>query len=243
MTKFIIDSSDVKEQNFKQASIAIDACFLLAYLDSDDPRGDKVSELLDLWSKEQIMEIVISNNVAAEVVNNLFKNNIRNVLYLMHKKNSRGYKLTSEDYSIIGDYQTANKLTSLVEKKKLDKLVYNGEFYHNIGSIIKEYKVTTTDRAGLHQYYNHAIDTFQDLLRDLSVYLDFRVTTPEINDNDLKDLAFSIMRIQQLDVFDAFHIASSKLHGCNYFATLDNDFIHTYYSEGDVGELKIVKVS
>lgn len=49
--------------------------------------------------------------------------------------------------------------------------------------------------------------------------------------------------MQQLDVFDAFHIASSKLHGCNYFATLDSDFVHSYYTPESIGELKILKVA
>ncbi|MFE8696058.1 hypothetical protein ACFYKT_06800 [Cytobacillus sp. FJAT-53684] len=97
MSGFIIDSNDVIYEDFSQASVAVDACFLLAYLDTDDPRGDKFSELFDTWSKENITELVITNKVAAEVVHNLFKNTIRDVLYLVHKINTSGYKPTPDD--------------------------------------------------------------------------------------------------------------------------------------------------
>ncbi|UTW70109.1 hypothetical protein KHA80_05395 [Anaerobacillus sp. HL2] len=53
MSSFIIDSNDVIYEDFSQASVAVDACFLLAYLDADDSRGDRVAELLDKWSKEK----------------------------------------------------------------------------------------------------------------------------------------------------------------------------------------------
>ncbi|HWL25816.1 MAG TPA: hypothetical protein VNR38_19050 [Ureibacillus sp.] len=88
MSEFIIDSTDATFVDFNQASIAIDACFLLAYLDTDDPRGDKVSLLLDRWSKEKINELVITNKVAAEIIHNLFKNKIRDIIYLIHKMNT-----------------------------------------------------------------------------------------------------------------------------------------------------------
>ncbi|MDQ0233074.1 hypothetical protein [Metabacillus malikii] len=36
MSEFIIDSNDIIYEDFSQASVAVDACFLLAYLDTDD---------------------------------------------------------------------------------------------------------------------------------------------------------------------------------------------------------------
>lgn len=62
MSGFIIDSNDVIYEDFSQASVAVDACFLLAYLDVDDPRGDRVSVLFDKWSKEKITELVITKS-------------------------------------------------------------------------------------------------------------------------------------------------------------------------------------
>ncbi|WP_307345873.1 PIN domain-containing protein [Metabacillus malikii] len=144
---------------------------------------------------------------------------------------------------IIGDVTTARNLIKYVPSSKLDELVSNGELYYSIESILKDFKKKQLNREGLHLYYNHAVDTYQGLIRDLSSDLSITVTTPDLDDYDVKELALNIMRMQQLDVFDAFHIASSSLQGCNYFATLDNDFIHTYYTIDIIGELKILKVA
>ncbi len=243
MSGFIIDSNDVIYEDFSQASIAVDACFLLAYLDADDPRGDRVSELFDKWSVENITELVITNKIAAEIVHNLFKNTIRDVLYLIHKINTRSYQPTYEDLMIIGDITTARNLARYVPTTKLDELVRHGELYYSIESILKDFKKHQMNREGLHNYYNQAVDTFQGLIRDLSSDLSITVNTPDLDDNVVQELALNIMRMQQLDVFDAFHIASSTLQGCNYFATLDSDFIHTYYTTESIGELKILKVA
>jgi predicted nucleic acid-binding protein len=243
MSDFIIDSDGVKYLDFNQASIAVDACFLLAYLDADDPRGDKVSVLLDKWSNDKISELVITNKVAAETIHNLFKNNIRDVLYLIHKMNTKRYRPNPKELEIIGDLNTARNLTKYVPRTKLDELVIQGELYYNIGNILKDFKANEVNREGLHTYYNHAVETFQGTIRDLSIDLNINVTTPNLDNIVIQETALSIMRIQQLDVFDAFHIASSTLNGCNYFATLDSDFIHTYYSNDSIGYLKILKVA
>jgi predicted nucleic acid-binding protein len=243
MSEFIIDSTDATFVDFNQASIAIDACFLLAYLDNDDPRGDKVSLLLDKWSKEKINELVITNKVAAEIMHNLFKNKIRDIIYLIHKMNTQKYSPTKEELQIIGDINTARNLIKYVPKSKLDELVKCGELYYNIGTILKDYKLNESNREGLHCYYSHAVETFQGTIRDLSTDFSINVTTPDLDDNEVQELALSLVRMQQLDVFDAFHIASSSINGCNFFATLDIDFIHSYYTKETIGELKILKVA
>jgi predicted nucleic acid-binding protein len=243
MSDFIVDSNEVSHVDFSQASIAIDACFLLAYLDTDDPRGDKVSLLLDRWSKDKINELVITNKIAAEIIHNLFKNNIRNVLYLIHKMNTQKHRPTNDELKIIGDMTTARNLTKYVPKSKLEELIKCGELNYRIGTILKNFKANESYREGLHFYYNHAVETFQGTIRDFSTDHSINVTTPDLDDNDVQELALNLMRMQQLDVFDAFHIASSTINGCHYFATLDSDFIHSYYTEESIGKLKILKVA
>jgi predicted nucleic acid-binding protein len=243
MSDFIIDYNHINDLNFNKASIAVDACFLLAYLDMDDSRGDRVSILLDKWSTDKVNELVIPNKVAAEIIHNLFKNNIRNVLYLIHKINTNSYKPTMEELKIIGDLKTARNLAKYLPKPKLDELVRSGELYYSIENLLKDFKAQEVNRDGLHTYYNHAVETFQGTIRDLLIDLSITVTTPDLDDNILQELALNIMRIQQLDVFDAFHIASATLYGCHFFATLDSDFIHTYYSKDSMGDLKILKIA
>ncbi|MGP7818602.1 hypothetical protein [Niallia sp. 01092] len=244
MSDYIIDYTEVQYVNFNQASIAVDACFLLAYLDVDDQRGDKVSELLAKWAEEEISELVITNKVAAEVVHNLFKNIIREILFLVHKMNKNRYKPSDEELELLGDLKTARNLAGYVPEQKLDKLVRSGELYHSIESILKDFKTNNSrNREGLHTYYNHAVSTFQGSIRDLSNELGLKISTPSFEEHDIQELALNIMRIQQLDVYDAFHIAYSSSHGCHYFATLDSDFIHTYYTEDTIGLLKILKIA
>jgi predicted nucleic acid-binding protein len=58
------------DEDFKQASVYVDACFCLAYIDPLDSRGDKVAEIIDKWSSENLECVYISNHVMSEIVNN-----------------------------------------------------------------------------------------------------------------------------------------------------------------------------
>jgi predicted nucleic acid-binding protein len=239
---------DIMHTKFGQASIYVDACFLLTYLDLDDYRGDKVAKIIDRWSEAGIKEISISNHVVGEVIHNLFKNRIREVLSIAYKiSKSKKYKHfkydpNEEELEIIGDRKTADRLMRLVPESKLEILLKEKELYYNIDQLVKEFKNQySANREGLHCYYNHAVDTFENIIRDLSAININTVTLS--SDETTQQVANSYMRLQQLDAHDALHLAVARVHGCHYFATLDGDFIHSYYSKEYMGEMKIIRIA
>lgn len=116
MDRYIIDGTEVKEISYHQASIFVDACFFLAYIDLDDPRGDYVLTILDIWKEHEVKEVIISNHVASETIHNIFKNHIRETLSLTHKALRQRYQLTDDDMQIIGDYQTPSVYTTLFQR-------------------------------------------------------------------------------------------------------------------------------
>jgi predicted nucleic acid-binding protein len=249
MSEFIIDfMDDIIHTKFGQASIYVDACFLLAYMDLDDVNGDKVAKIIDTWSKAGIKEIAISNHVVGEVIHNLFKNRIREVLSITYKmKKSKKYKdfkyePDEDNIKTIGDRQTANRLMQLVPERKLELLLEERELYQNIDQLIKSFKKEySCDREGIHSYYNHAVDIFENIIRDFSSININTITL--VSDETAQQVANSYIRLQQLDAHDALHLAIARVNQCDYFATLDGDFVHSYYSKEDMGEMKIIRVA
>ncbi|NNU83783.1 hypothetical protein ETC05_07930 [Geobacillus sp. BMUD] len=85
---FVMTYQEVLNENFGQASIYIDACFILSYMDSDDPRGDKVCEILQKWDHEGIHKLGISTHVFGEVLHNLFIQEVLLPLETYHRSQS-----------------------------------------------------------------------------------------------------------------------------------------------------------
>lgn len=56
--KVVLDFNDIKYIDYHQASINLDACFILAYFDFNDDRGDRVAEILNKWSKDKVKNLV-----------------------------------------------------------------------------------------------------------------------------------------------------------------------------------------
>ncbi|UTW70108.1 hypothetical protein KHA80_05390 [Anaerobacillus sp. HL2] len=71
----------------------------------------------------------------------------------------------------------------------MDELVRSGELYCSIDNILKDFKKNQIHREGLHIYYNHAVDTFQGLIRDISIDLLITVTIPDLDDNDVQRIS------------------------------------------------------
>ncbi|WP_439020363.1 hypothetical protein [Bacillus thuringiensis] len=51
VTNFVQDEGAVF--SIQQASIYVDACFILAFLDEDDPRSEKVANLINAWMEKK----------------------------------------------------------------------------------------------------------------------------------------------------------------------------------------------
>ncbi|MCC3359129.1 hypothetical protein [Bacillus sp. REN16] len=59
---FIIDGEQIDFEDFSGASIYLDACFILTYLDKTDSRRTEVARVLDVWADFEDVVIGISNH-------------------------------------------------------------------------------------------------------------------------------------------------------------------------------------
>ncbi|KMM36351.1 hypothetical protein AB986_18095 [Alkalihalobacillus macyae] len=233
MKNFVDFFSDIKNDNFHQKSIYVDACILLAFLDGRDVNGDKVAEALEKWGEDGIGTLGISNHVISEVVHKLFVNDIYKVINLTYRKLRKNEVLKKEEDDFIGDLQTARNLMSLVEHQELERL-YNGRRTNiNIGEVIKNYKRSFIDRQKLSHYYSSAQNTFEIFLN--SLHNDFGIDVSHLSsDKESYFFAHQYMKDFQLEITDALHLAITKQNSFDFFATLDGDFIHDLYEGLDM---------
>ncbi|MCT2534850.1 PIN domain-containing protein [Aquibacillus koreensis] len=178
--------------------------------------------------------------VVTEVIHNLFKNHIRNVLVITHKIiNKPHYRLSHEEKIEIGDIETSKRLHSLIPKQKIQRLVNTGEFSHSIEQLMKGFKLQFPQhRDYLEHYYKNSVQTYSDFERKIG----FKIITPN-SDETTQFHALNHIKFFQLGPADAIHLALTAQHNINYFATLDSDFVHTYYSEVSIGTVRILKVA
>lgn len=234
---FVLTFEDARHENFEQASIYIDACFILAYMNSDDPRGDKVCEMLQKWQEEGIAQLGISSHVFGEVIHQLFMQEILFPLEIYHNKQQRP-KLKSSSYTQLGSLEEPTAFLYDVWKKEIPSF-YNKHFVVNVSRLIKSVKNRyPSQRNKLQIFYNNAIDRYNEFLSALRN--NFHVSF--LNTNiDIQQLTLAQMKLLQLEVYDALHYALALYHGYDYFATLDGDFVHDLYSENS--KTKILKIA
>lgn len=234
---FVLTFEDARHENFQQASIYIDACFILAYMNSDDPRGDKVCEMLQKWQGEGIAQLGISSHVFGEVIHQLFIQEILFPLEIYHNKQLHR-KLTSHPDVQLGPLEEPTAFLYDIWKKEIPRF-YNKNFVVNVSRLIKSVKNRyPSQRNKLQIFYNNAIDRYNEFLNALRN--DFHVSFLTTN-SDIQQLTFAHMKLFQLEVYDALHYALAMYHGYDYFATLDGDFVHHLYSENS--KTKILKIA
>jgi predicted nucleic acid-binding protein len=247
MSSNILSFEECMYIDFSRKSINLDTCFILAYLDSDDQRGDKVADIINKWSLDKISSIAISNHVAAEVIHNIFKNRIREVVYLSYKKkkskgSKREYTFTNEEQAVVGNSRTGEKLTSLLKDTVLERLYKKGELSCNFESLLKDFKSTFPEYTEhLSRYYLESTEKFYEFIDNLKETLQIDIIDTPISDIYAQRNAVEHMSEFQLGIFDAFHLALTSEY--DYFATLDGDFTNAYISKGYFGLAKILKIA
>jgi predicted nucleic acid-binding protein len=234
---FVLTYEDALHESFQQASIYIDACFILAYMNSDDSRGDKVCQILEKWHGEGITKLGISSHVFGEVVHNLFIQEILLPLEIYHKKQLNPRLKSHPDYQL-GKLEESVSFLYGVWRKVIPRF-YKKDFNVNISDLIKSVKTNyPSQRSKLQIFYNNAIDRYNEFLS--GIRNDFTIEFLDTN-SDIQDLALSQMRLLQLEAYDALHYAIAMYNGYDYFATLDGDFVHNLYGESPT--TRIVKIA
>lgn len=244
----VIQYEEALDIDFGQASICLDACFILAFLDSEDRRGDAVGNIMVKWQNDGIGKVGIPNQVYSEVVHNLFKNNIIKALVSarkyqlnMGKEKRNKYKFTLEEKTL-AEMKISQDLLRFTPQNPIMDIVNRRRSIIPVSDILKEYKRTfPQSRSMLAPFYNGALHTMHKFIDTLTNDFGFKLHFLDLNE-DTKDLAESYMTLFQLEIFDAMHLASSQYNYFDYFATLDRDFVHNLY-DSEKFKLKILNIA
>ncbi|MFC0296452.1 hypothetical protein [Geobacillus jurassicus] len=136
---FVMTYEDAIDEHFGQASIYIDACFILSYMDSDDRRGDKVCEIPQKWHNEGVAKLGISTHVFGEVVHNLLIQEILLPLEIYHK-NQSNLRPKSRHNHHLGELEESVSFLYNVWKKHIPSF-YKKNVSINISELIKLVKM------------------------------------------------------------------------------------------------------
>ena len=229
-----------------QASIYLDACFLLILSDTSDPRYSNIKNLTQTWGING-NHVGISNHVYGGGKNTIFFRQIFEVLYLRTKELA-GAALTSNQLSKIGDRGLADKLITLAGTRGVREYVnYVDDImagrarridsiyqFHRlrISSIIKQLKkdanYISTYRTHLNFHYEAAADLFDVVIKLLKIgyNLDF---SWESSDENLVSKARNHISWYQLDAHDAIHFAVARTNGYEFIVTTDSDYLLSSY--------------
>jgi predicted nucleic acid-binding protein len=230
----VLDYQEILDVNFGQASICVDACFILAFLDSNDARGDAVGNVLVKWQQDGIEKIGIPVQVFMEVVHNLMKNSVLKAVKSAAKHQNtigRGRKiLLSHEEKALSQMGFSKALLRFTPKEAVQRILQGKSLAHPVSEIIKDFKRTLPDRrTELTPLYQESVKVINGFIETLTNDFEFKVDILGI-DIDSKDAAVSYMSLFQLEIFDAMHLASTYFHSYDYFATLDRDFTHNLYT-------------
>lgn len=206
--------------SFARSSIFLDACLILSFLDHHDRRHPKVLRMFRKWKRDRIEKIGISSCVFAEVVHNLFLIQIKSAMALQRKQTA-GQTLTPYESHRLGSARLTHHLIQLHTQRM------NQHLPATPSALVKQVKKMPHLRDSLTHHYNLAVSDFSRFLR-MMIAFGFHVEFPR--DHDVLPLASSYIRLFQLDAYDALHLAVSTSHQYDYLATLDNDFVHDFYT-------------
>ncbi|WP_078430512.1 type II toxin-antitoxin system VapC family toxin [Alkalihalobacterium alkalinitrilicum] len=217
--------------NIMQASVYVDACFILAYLDEDDERTDKVANFIDNWSNNQI-KMGISSHIFAEVVGVLLINKVERSLaiYTDHTDDIELYglsKLSEEDQRDILSVEAAKNLYEIKESIKQKNNNEGEEHKVTARDILKVGKRHEKRKELLEIFYGYSLQMFEEFIYNMQEHFSIEV---EILSTDYSTIetASQYIRLHKLESYDAIHLTMAKKNSYDYFVTLDKDFIQDF---------------
>lgn len=249
---FILGGEEIDKEDFSGASIYLDACFILAYLDLGDKRRREVARVLDVWSDYPGAILGVSNHTVAEVINRLFQMKVLGALEVYHQNNKLINQtrdgcnnLTLEQIMKLLDLDGAKFLYGLAKREEIMGFYNkNVNVSVNVMELIKSAKKDEEKRNKLDVFYRAAIDTFDKFVQKMTDELGFEIVEILDSTADISYPAAKIFMQQfQLDITDSFHLAIAQENEYNYLATLDGDFVNNFYSRGTSLSTRIIKVA
>lgn len=246
---FILDAEQIDLEDYSGASIYLDACFILTFLDKSDSRRSDVARVLDMWADYPDVILGMSNHTVTEVINRIFQMCILGSLQVYHENNKLinqtrdGYeKLNAQEKEQLVDLDSARYLFGLAKNEEILRF-YKKEISVNVVDLIKRAKSDEMKRDKLNVFYHIAVNKFEAFINSMRSQLGFKVEILDSREDPHYQVAKAAMRITQLDITDAFHLAIAQSNDYNFLATLDSDFIHNLYSNSTSLSMKIIKVA
>lgn len=231
---FVVTVNNILHEDVTQASVYLDACFILAAINVDDHRHDLVMRVLDHMT-DQGIRWVTNTHVSTEVVNNLFKIKILRALQLYHEYVTipvhRRRPLTAEQNDELIDLQAIKAIYHQAKATGYLTSGRNNTVRVNPYDLMKFLKQLPRQRLLLSSFYKSARSTylgFKELLEDYGFTIDYGFL-----DENIEGLALAYTYLYQVDMADAVHLASARWYQCDLFLTLDSDFEVGNYT--DVG--------
>lgn len=229
--------------SFEQASVYLDACFILSYFDTTETRANVVTHLINQWSNGGVRKVGISNHVFEEVVSNLFKGEICKALELYYRKSKPELRaqMTKEELNQLGDENIVKQLFEIVGEEKVRRRMLDSRYQINVRDLMKKAKKRVFPRSGLHVFYHRALNRYHEFI--FALEMDFNIEVETLISEDPERMAAqAYIRLYQLDPTDALHLAIAREHEYDYLLTLDHDFVHNFY-DGQLGNTRILKMA
>jgi hypothetical protein len=191
----VLQYEEALDIDFGQASICLDACFILAFLDSADQRGDAVGNIMGKWQVDLVDKVGIPNQVYSEVVHNLFKNNIIKALvsarkYQLNTVKGKGikYNLTLEEKTL-GEMKISQDLLWFTPQNSVMDIINRRRTTIPVSGILKEYKRTfIQSRSLLTPFYKSALHTMHKFMDTLTNDFGLKLHLKDLNE-DTKDFS------------------------------------------------------
>lgn len=244
--EFVQFYSGAFHKDFSQASVYLDACFILGYLDTKHPYITRIDALIDKWIDCGVT-VGISNHVFQEVVNTLLINEIHTVIELAYLKNSSNpihqkiwEKQNEVEHDRMGDEGVAKQLLHLAGKERVQKRYQGYNVTINVKDLLKQAKSHISDREKLNRYYQNALHVYNAFLEGLA---DLGIAVRHLESDHLAlDTAKAYMQLFQLEPADALHLALARVNEFDYLVTLDSDYVHNLYRKELTGPTQILKI-
>lgn len=246
MVSNFIQSEDAVS-NIRQASVYVDACFILSFLDEDDKRSDKVASLIDAW-REKDVRMGISTHTFAEVVGVLTKNMVERSLNIYMDnleciESEEGLScLVEDDRRDIISIKAARNLYRIYQyiiRKRQESGNTNKEIFAK--ELLKVGKGHDKRRELLGEYYIHSVQVFEEFLYSMEEYFDIQIEILAA-DYDTMIAASQYITLYQLESYDAMHLALAR-NKYDFFVTLDKDFIQDFPKKDEQLTTKVIFVA
>ncbi|MCP8970032.1 PIN domain-containing protein [Ectobacillus ponti] len=231
--------------NIKQASVYVDACFILAFLDEADRRSVKVAALLDSWKHREI-RLGISSHTFTEVIGVLMANTIMRALQIYREKQSDIASdglaaLTEEEKRDIVSIDAARCIHEIVHTLLRSPKKHYSHERAMVRDILKVGKTKPARRELLGECYTRSVQVFQGFIYSLREHFGIQVEILSSNEKTLHT-ASQYMTLYQLESYDAVHLALAR-NQYDFFITLDKDFIQDYKKKDRNLQTKVVFMS